>query len=230
LSTARDIIKRSLRLIGVLASGETPTSDQSNDALDRLNGMIKSWSIEGLMVFKVTRETFTLTASQSSRTMGSGGNFDTTRPERIIRVGAMDGTSELPVEIVTVEQWAAISDKSSTSTIPYRTYIEGTYPLETLNFWPVPSASSTLVVYSRKAINSTLALTDTISLPDGYEEVLEYNLAVRQAPEYGRQLDPLLLDTAQELKACVMRQNLKPSFMDTDGPVSKGRFNIYRGM
>lgn len=228
MSTPRDLINGAMRLIGVLASGETLASEQANDALTRLNSMIKSWSIDGFMVYKVVREELTMLA-QASQTLGSGGNISTTRPEKIERLGIKNGSLELPVEIITSDEWAKIPNKSTTSSYPYKCYVEGTYPLETLNFWPVPTSSATLVMQSRKVINSTFALTDTISLPDGYEEVIEYNLAVRLAPEYGKQIDPLVLDTAMELKAQLMRQNTKPNFMESDAPVSRGRFYFTRG-
>jgi hypothetical protein len=230
LSTPRDLIKNSLRLIGVLASGESPSSDQSNDALGTLNNLVKAWSIDGLMVFKLTKENFTLTIGLQSPTMGSGGTFSTTRPERIVRVNAKSGNQEYPVDIITAEKWALIPDKTFQSSYPFRVYIEGTYPLETLNFWPIPSAANSVDIYSRKAINSAFALSDTLSLPDGYEECLQYHLAIRLAPEYGKQIDPLILQTADELKSSLMRQNTRASFMDSDAPISKGAYNIYRGI
>jgi hypothetical protein len=219
MSTPRDLIKSSLRLIGVVASGETPTADQSNDALDVLNTMIKSLSIDGLMVHKVVREQFALTSGQQSRTMGTGGDFDTTRPSEVVKVTVKNGTVELPVEMITVEQWASIPIKTTQSSYPDVVYVEGTYPLETFNFYPIPLTGAYAEIHSRKPISGTLALSDTLSMPEGYEDFLKYELAKRLAPEYGRQLDPMILDTGMELKASIMRKNTKPAFMRTDAPV-----------
>lgn len=221
-------------MIGVLASSETAASSDANDGLTRLNAMIKSWGIEGLMIYKITREQFTMTSGLQAQTMGSGGTYSTTRPLKITGVSVLSGSMELPVEILTAEQWQKIPDKTTTSNYPYRVYIEGTYPLETLNLWPIP-IGGTIVIYSEKPISTTLALTDTLSFPDGYEECFEYNLAKRLAPEYGRQLDPVVAQLADDLKANIMRQNTKPAFMETDAPKSadasrsQGRFNLLRG-
>ena len=38
-----DIIKRALRIIGVLAQGETPTTNQTTEAAVALNGLVKAW-------------------------------------------------------------------------------------------------------------------------------------------------------------------------------------------
>ena len=44
------IIKRALRLLGVLASGATPTTNQTNDAQYALNTLVKAW-MEKKMAF-----------------------------------------------------------------------------------------------------------------------------------------------------------------------------------
>jgi hypothetical protein len=230
MASTLDLIKGSLRLIGVLASGETPSAEESTDALSKLNNMIKSWNVEGLLVFKVTREEFTLTSGQSSRTMGSGGNFNSTKPNKIIRVGLKQGTTETPIKIYTAIEWAEISQKSLSGT-PQGIYPEGTHPLETINFYPVPSAADTLVLYSEKPISSALALSDTLSMPDGYEDALEHNLAVRLAPEYGKTLDPLVYELAKTLKTQLKRKNSKPRLMKSDafGMTNGGAFNFETG-
>ena len=46
--TAGEQINRALRLLGVLAEGETPSADMSNDALTALDQMIDSWNTERL--------------------------------------------------------------------------------------------------------------------------------------------------------------------------------------
>lgn len=48
MSTARDLITMSLRSIGVLHSGETPSAEEADDALDTLNQMLSSWLYEGI--------------------------------------------------------------------------------------------------------------------------------------------------------------------------------------
>ena len=48
-TTASDQINRALRLVGVLAEGETPSAETSQDALIALNQMIDSWSTESCL-------------------------------------------------------------------------------------------------------------------------------------------------------------------------------------
>ena len=46
MASAGDQINRALRLLGVLAEGETPSAAVSTDALTALNQMIDSWNTE----------------------------------------------------------------------------------------------------------------------------------------------------------------------------------------
>lgn len=48
MTTARDLVTMSLRSIGVLHSGETPSAEEANDGLDALNQMLHSWLYEGV--------------------------------------------------------------------------------------------------------------------------------------------------------------------------------------
>ena len=78
--TAGDQINRALRLLGVLAEGETPSAATSQDALMALNQMIESWNTERLSVFVTQDQTFLWPAGFISRTLGPSGDFVGLRP------------------------------------------------------------------------------------------------------------------------------------------------------
>lgn len=233
--TGRDAVAASLRLLGVLASGETSSAAEATDGLSALNRMLGSWSAEGSMVpFKV-REEFTLTPGTASYTMGPSGVFNTTRPIDIeratIEIQSSTPVSEYPVRIVTIAEWAAIGLKDLASDVPTDLYPEGTYPLETLNLYPVPSVANKLVLYSMKALTAIATLDTAVSLPPGYDRAIIYNLAVELAPEYGKAVPDTVAMVAMESKATLMRLNDKPRYLGMDSAlVSNGyRFDILRG-
>ncbi len=58
-STALDLIVGALRNINALESGETPNANDTQDALQVLNDLLESWSIEKLFVFASTENIFT---------------------------------------------------------------------------------------------------------------------------------------------------------------------------
>ena len=80
METAGDIINGSLRLLGVLAEGEVPSAETSQDALRAMNQMIDSWNTERLAVFSTQDQVFTWPAATLSRTLGPTGNFVGNRP------------------------------------------------------------------------------------------------------------------------------------------------------
>jgi hypothetical protein len=234
MSTARDLIEASMRLIGALSDGETASASEASNGLSSLNRMLDRWSNEPLHIYARPREEFSLVASQSSYTLGASGNFNTTRPVRIdeVMVEIQDSTPyEVPVKILNLQEWAAISNKATTSTYPSHVFIDDTYPTMTVYVWPVPTATHKLVLYSQKPLTSLAALTTSVSLPPGTEDAIVYNLALRLAPEYGKEPSATLVDEAAESKAAIKRTNVKPLYLQCDPAVlSRGTgFNIWTG-
>lgn len=232
--TARDLIRRSLMLIGVLAEGETASADALQDGLSSLNDMLGSWSTEGLTVFNRVREEFTLTPGTAAYTIGVSGTFNTSRPLEIEQATLEDQsaspTIEMPIEIISLRQWSTIAIKDMQSTYPLKLYIEMTNPLAIINLWPVPSAANKLVIYSRKPLSSIASANTAIALPPGYDKALRYNLAIELAPEYGKATPPEVMNGAIEAKANIKRQNIKPSYLECDAAlVNKKTFNILSG-
>jgi hypothetical protein len=232
--TGRDLVSSSLRLLGVLASGEAPSAAEAVDGLSAINRMLDSWSTEGLMIYSSAREEFTLTAGVSAYTMGVGATFNTSRPQKILRAALEMGSNpaiEYPMRILTVEQWADIVQKTTQSTIPTDIYPEGTYPNETLNLYPAPDAAQTLVLYSWKPLSQIATLNTAIELPPGYQKALVYNGAVELAPEYGKMIPDAVSMGASESKATLKRMNARPYYLKVDPALvnTDGTYNIYRG-
>ncbi len=236
--TVLDLIYGSLRLNGVLAQGQVPSNSEVQDALLALNGMIDSFSTENLMIPNIKREVFTCVAGQATYTMGSGGDFNSTRPTKITNAGTIvfgsNPVLELPVSVINEQQYASIFIKSIQSTIPLWLYSDNAYPNTNINLWPVPQVNSQMAIYSLKTLTSYTSLTTTIVLPPGGTRMLRFNLAVELAPEYGKnELDPKIIEIANNSKMDFKRStNMnRPQLMATDdllvGP--KGSFNWLTG-
>lgn len=69
--TAQDIIYKSLRLLGVLASGEAPTAAEAQDSLYSLNSIIDSFASNPQFYYYSQDEKFTLTSAQRVYAMGN---------------------------------------------------------------------------------------------------------------------------------------------------------------
>ena len=222
-TTARDLISSSLRLGGILASGETPSATEAQDALYSLNDMIEGWSTERLLVHAIKEETFSLTISKRTYSVGEGADFDTTRPIKIVRavlrqVGSNQNT-DIPIRIATFKEWSQIIAKDISSSIPLWLYSEGTFPNETINLWPIPSVANTLVLYLWKPLTQFASLDTVVSLPPGYSRALRYNLALELSFEYGREIAPSIIQVANKAKADIKRVNIKPQYLSGDSAI-----------
>jgi hypothetical protein len=222
--TVLDMVSASLRLLGILASGEVASNNESNDALISLNNMVDIWSTEKMLIYATVQETFALVVNQGSYQMGTGApDFNTTRPQKIENIVWQQPTGAYPfnlqIKIITQDQWASIGVPTVTSTIPTHMWPQYTYPYMTLNFWPVPQAVNNIVMWSWKPLTDFSALTTTVSLPPGYQKAIIYNLAIEMAPEYGVTPSELVLIQAAESKASVKRMNNSPNLLVADAAI-----------
>lgn len=207
MPTALEMISRSMRLIGALGRGETPTDDEQTDGLAALNAMMDSWDAQSLAVYRVQSESFTWTASQTSQTMGSGGDFNTTRPAEIVSMFQRVSNVDYDIQKADDRQYALIPAKSTNGTLIKWIYPEMNYPLVTLYAYPVPSANATVHITSWKALQSFSAATDALALPEGYEDAIVFNLAMRLAPEYQRPIPPEVVKTANSGMRIIKQRN-----------------------
>lgn len=230
MSTVRDLIKGSLRLIGAIAVGETPSAEEQTDALSVLNDMIDSWGLENLLIFSKVKESFSLSGSTQDYTMGSGGTFNTARPNRIEAANILDGTAEIPMAILTFEQWSQVSPKTLQSALPSHIYPDYTNPLVTISVWPIPDSAKPLVLYSWKPLSQFASADDVLSLPPGYAKALRYNLAIELGPEYGKPLNDVVVQIAADAKENIKRMNVRPYYLQADPGVMRGKpFNFLKG-
>lgn len=230
--TGRELVTASLRLLGAVAPGEAISASEADEGLAAINRMIDSWSNERLMTFTRVREEFSLVSGTQSYTMGSGGDFDTTRPQKIddASIEVQSSTpSEHMMKIVTLEEWARIQIKDTSSDIPHYLYPEYGASLVTLQLYPKPSATNKVVLYSWKPL-SAITLNGNLTFPPGYERALVYNGAQELAPEYGRPLSSNIVAIAADSKAALKRMNHVSRFLQIDLPYQGARrFDIESG-
>ncbi len=243
MASVADVVRRSLRLLGVLAAGETPKAEELADALVDLNVLLDTWANQRLAVFGTRRNEYTLTPNLSPHTVGPGGTFPYSfpfsfggngaitapRPLRDVRAGIIRAgqTVETPLRMLTDEEYQYIADKTMTGEVPRQLWIEQTFPLANFWFWPVPTTAATLVLYTWSRI-SALTAADAFSLPEGYENALGHALALQLAPGYGVQVSQDLKDNAAEAVAAIKLTNSPDLVVPIDPALSgPSPYNIY---
>lgn len=179
----RQLINSALRKLGVYASGEGATSAEVSDALTQVNRMLYSWSSQANGIHEVKTESFSLVQGTQEYTYGSGGDFDSARPIRILRCWFRDNGVDLNILETTYKNFADIGDKDLES-YPQVFLHNPEYPLAKVSFWPVPDDSYSVYFQAQKPLGQYTNSANDLNLPPEYEEAIEWNLAARLAPEY----------------------------------------------
>lgn len=189
--TVLDMIKASMRMLGVLGSGDAPDSTEEADALHVLNNLIGQWSRQRYLIPVLTTESLAMVAAQGSYTWGTGGNWTTAQP---ITVTAAIGRSSNNLDFVILpkawENYNWIEDKlrqGPPEILAFRPGAPGT-TVGTLVFWPVPDAAYSFIPTSHKAIGSFATTGATVTLPDEYPRAIEICLAWELWPQYPRKV------------------------------------------
>ena len=237
-TTARDLIRRAMILIGSLGVGENPNDQEAEDALMTLNEIIDKWNIESLMITSTESYNVPL-VGKKIYTIGPGGDINVHRPPNGITQAYYNmPTSNLPVslpiEIISQNQYNEIVLKDLQVTIPNVLYYNADYPLGHVFIHPISSVGNVSLI-TNNSFDAFESLDAIVDLPPGYLKALRYNLAVELSTEYGRQLDQRIEEMAIGAKAFIKANNstIKKDVLMCDSALRKhygrGNFNIYTG-
>lgn len=188
--TRDDIIKRALRLIGVVAQGETPTTDQTTEAALSLNGLVKAWQADGMPLWALKTYSVPLTASTAAYRIGVSQTINTPKPLKIIQAFNHDSNSniDIPIRIITKQEYNILGNKTSAGN-PIQIYYDPQNTYGDLFVFPVPTsveaAANTIKIIYQRPFEDFDAANDTPDFPQEWYDALTYGLATRLAPEYG---------------------------------------------
>jgi hypothetical protein len=203
-----DLIKKAMRHIGVIATGETPTADEATDGLAALNDVIETWNLEGLAIFNTGTVTFPTVAGQSSYTIGVGGNWNTTRPVGMDFAYCTVQGVDFPLGMWSLEQYAGVPIKTQQQSIPERYVFINEYPLAKIIIYPTPFAVIPVYLGLTSALSAVASVSTTLDLAPGYSRALAYAVGVELSAQYGAPID--VSAQARATKAYIKRANRKP--------------------
>ena len=231
--TAGDQINRALRLLGVLAEGETPSAATSQDALMALNQLIDSWNTERLSTFVTQDQVYSWPAGEISRTLGPTGDFVGNRPilmDDATYYKAPNGVS-YGIKFINQQQYDGIAVKNVTSTYPQVCWVNMGFPDITLTVYPKPTQVLEWHFISVEELNNPATLSTTMYYPPGYLRAFTYNLAMEFAPEFGVEPSPQVQRIAMTSKRDLKRINNPDDVMALPYALvaNRQRFNIYAG-
>jgi hypothetical protein len=232
--TAGDQINRALRLLGVLAEGETSSAEVSQDSLTALDQMIDSWNTERLSVFSTQDQMFTWPAGQINRTLGPTGNFVGNRPVLLDDATYYrdPGTNvSYGIKFINQQQYNGIAVKTVTSTYPQVIFVNMTYPDVDMYIYPRPTRDLEWHFISVQQLTTPATLATNILFPPGYLRAFVFNLAMEIAPEFGVEPSPQVRRIAMTSKRNIKRINNPDDVMSMPYAIvsSRQRFNIFAG-
>ena len=234
MTTAADQINGALRLLGVLAEGETPSSETSQDALTALNQMIDSWNTERLAVFSTQDQVETWPPGAISRTFGPTGDIVGNRPVLVDDATYFrDPASGISygLKLINQQQYNGIAVKTVTSTYPQVLWVNMTYPNIEMYVYPVPTKVLEFHIVSVQELSQPANLTTTLAFPPGYLRCFRYNLACEMAPEFGVEPSPQVQRIAMTSKRNLKRINNPDDIMALPYSIvgTRQRYNIFAG-
>ena len=194
--------------IGALGAGETPTGDEYEAMLPRLNFMLKTWQSKGCNLWRETNGTVTIPADAASGTLDP----------RIIDVQAarvVTGNNEIQMQRWENGEYRQIPNKAQTGT-PIAFYIDKQRDAVNMYVWPVPSVETTVKIDYARVIEDVTATTDNLDVPQQWIETVYMCLAARCAALFGAtRVDPA---TGGEIKQ--RAAELESDLLNMDRPAS----------
>jgi hypothetical protein len=194
MSLVSDIIDDALFYIGAYGPGETVSSDDQAFALRCVNRALDSWSAEKLSVIGVKNALYALSGA-ASYTFGPGETW--------------------AARIVTAEEWVAIADKTRVGLFISDLLYDNGYPTGNIHVTPMPAAGN-CSLWTYEAITDFVNLTDTVSLPPGFERPLVLLFAMEMCIPFSRPIPDGLPQLAQAAKLTI--QALAAEIMGTPMP------------
>lgn len=142
------------------------------------------------------------------------------RPLRINSAFARVSQLDYRVQPLNVEQYELIGFKTLGGPWPRTVYYQPSGPVGNITYWPVPSACE-MHLFAETVLSNFANLTDTVTLPEGYNMAIWSNLSELLIPDYGT-IDAtqvaLIREMAANSRAWVKRTNMQPPILASFDP------------
>lgn len=206
--TALQICTAAAQEIGVLGAGEALSANEISDCLVRLNSLLKTWSTKGNL-FREATGTVTIPADEASGTLPAGIR-DISQARLVV-----SATYERPLQAWNRAQYFQIPNRAASGD-PTAYYFSKGVGVPTLYVWPVPTEETTVKIDYARTAETVTAGSETIDIPQEWNEAVIKNLAVRISNMFGAtRADPAAIQ-----KVMAEARELETQFYDHDRPDS----------
>lgn len=216
--------------LGIYEAGETPNAADRTLCFRILNRIVSQWSTRSVFMYTETHQSFTITTSAQTYSIGSGATFDTglPRPTKILRANlirvADTPDSRIPLTVFNGPEfpsYAEIQNYLETADEPQALYYQPTVPTGLIYLLPIvtnaagPLANKLEVFFPLHVLTFQDQGTTNYDLPPGYEDALTVTLAERLARSFGKSVSSELAADARRARAAIQALNAIPPRIST---------------
>jgi hypothetical protein len=235
------IITPALAEIRVARAGDVLAPDDAAFALIILNSILDLWNADDRALYTVNFYDFTFTPNVSPHTIGPAGsvagptnpNFVVTQRPKSLKYAATNlGSSPNVFTPITVRDdawYQAQTVPGLTQTFPTDVWYSPDWVdpnglgtgYGNLYFWGIPTTAYGVRLWLEFLLGQ-VALTDTFSLPQGYQRALWLTLAEEAAMSFGQVVPPSLTARASLARGVVFSNNdFEPSLATADAGLNR---------
>lgn len=233
-TTPNDIITLALKTANVTGVGQTPSAEDLNDSFNLLNMMLAQWQRKRFLVYGLTTTSLTATGA-TSYTVGTGGNFNIPRPNRIesAYIRLLNNTAT-PVDnyleiLKSQDDYNRLSLKQLNAYPRYAFYDQAN-PLGNLFIWPVPNNTYAIFISTLTQLQQFVTTADIIVLPPEYKAAIMWNLVLELYPFYGVPPNPMVIQKAEASLSAISDANVQIPQLNLPVALKSNRgttYNIY---
>lgn len=229
MTTVSEIIQDALQDLNVYGASDPISAHDAQFCLRALNKMISQWQVQKMFVPGQHTEAFACTGQQVY-TIGPGAQIDVDLPATVDAAFYRLNGIDYPLTVLnSLEDYANITLKELTGTIPNVVFFQRQWPTGNVYVWPQPGEGDIFLVL-RDVLTQYASLSDDIEVPPEYALALQYSLEEKIARPFGRQVTPDLKIDAKNARDIVRRNNIDIPMMGMpQGVLGNGRFSIYTG-
>lgn len=181
------VITAALRKLAVLPSGGTPSTNQINDATDSLQALVKAFQADGMPLWKINSQTFTVVAGTNTYTVGPSLTINCPKPLRVIQAFYTPlGSDNVPMNVYNRYDFNELPQGNTNTGTPINFYYQPGRISGTIKLWPIPIDSTTTITFHYHSPYEDMdASSNDFDFPSEWIIALIYNLAWVMSPEFG---------------------------------------------
>jgi hypothetical protein len=181
------VITSALRKLSALPSGGTPSTAMTNDAADALNAIVKTYQADGMPLWKMSSQSFTVTSGTSSYNVGPSLTINCPKPLRVVQaLYTESGGVNTPMNVYNQYDFNELPQGSNYSGTPINFYYQPLRTSGVIKLWPTPDDSTTSITFHYQSPYEDMdAAANDFDFPSEWIQPLIYALAWSLSPEYG---------------------------------------------